>query len=144
MLKLAKKHIYKEYFIVFFCLLIFGNLAHFKVLCFGADGHIELESAFHVRCDASIYSSSHKQNILIKKEFHEICKHCGPCIDVPIYKELIRISNTPQKLNQILLFQTINILTDIDKLNCSEYNFTKNTLFDTSYFDPLRSVILLV
>ncbi|MCP4262104.1 MAG: hypothetical protein GY774_32080 [Planctomycetes bacterium] len=144
MLRFAKKQVYKKGIIVFLCLLVVGNLAHGKVLCFGVDGHIELESAFHDDCSEPGHSSVSGQVVLSSKADSEICEHCGPCIDVPISKDLVKISNTPQKLNPIFLIQTTNLHTDIDKLNSSVYTFTKDTIFDTSYFDPLQTVILLV
>ena len=49
---LARKQIYKKCFVVLICLLIVGNSAHGAVLCFGSDGHIEIESTFHERCTA--------------------------------------------------------------------------------------------
>jgi len=144
MLRLAKKQVYKEGIIVFLCLLVVVNLTHGKVLCFGVDGHIELESAFHDHCSEPDHSPVPDQIVFSSIANSEICEHCGPCIDVPISKYLVKISNTPQKLNPIFLIQTTKILTDIDKLNSSVCTFTKDTIFDTSYFDPLRTVILLV
>jgi len=144
MLILAKKQIYKEFIIVFLCLSIVGNIAHWKVLCFGADGHIELESAFHDRCDDPDHSSAPDQNVLSSKAAHEICRHCGPCIDIPVSNDLVQISNTLQKLNSKFPVSSTYMLIDTDKLNSSVYKFASNTFTATSYFDPLRTVILLV
>lgn len=144
MLRLAKKQNYKECLIIFLCLLIACNLVHWKVICFGADGHIELESAFHERCEDPGHCSVPDQIILTSKSGSEICKHCGPCVDIPVYKDLVQITDTYQGLNPIFLVQTTNILTDIDNHNFSVYIHTNSTFFDTSYFTPLSSVILLV
>ena len=144
MLKFAKKQMYKKFIIVFLCLLIVCNLAHWKVLCFGADGHIELEPAFHKCCEDPDYSSTPDQNELSYKEGHGICKHCGPCVDIPISNDLEQISNTPEeKITEFSLPATY-ILIDADKLNSFVYNVNSNTYTDTSYFDPLRTLILLV
>ncbi len=142
--KLAKKQMYKKYFVVFICLLIAGNLTHGTVLCFGADGHIELESAFHERCDHPVHSYASDQNQLSSEAEHEICKHCGPCVDMPISNDLVKISNTPQKLITKFLVPTTYMLIDTDKLNSFVYNLASNTFTDTSYFTPLRTVVLLV
>ncbi len=144
MLRFAKKQIYKEFIIVFLCLLIIGNLSHWQVLCYGADGHIELESAFHDRCDDPDHSSAPDQNVLSSKAGHEICKHCGPCVDIPISNDLLQISNTPQKLKLKFLVPTTYMLIDTDKLSSSVYNLAPNTFTDTSYFDALKTVILQV
>ena len=144
MLKLAKKQTYKRYIIVFLCFLIVGNLAHWKVLCFGADGHVELESAFHECCDEPDYSSAPNQNGLHYKAVHENCKHCGPCIDMPISNDLVQISTTSQKIISKFPVTITNMLIDTDKLNSSVYHLASNNFTDTSYFTPLRTVVLLV
>ena len=144
MLKLAKKKRYRKYVVLLICLLVVGNIAHWKVLCFGADGHIELETAFHERCDDPDHYDASEQNMLSSKAGHEICKHCGPCVDIPISNDLVQISNTPQKLNIKFIVSTTYMLIDTDKLNSSVYNSASNTFSDTSYFDPLCTVILLV
>ena len=144
MLKLAKQQMYKKYIIVFLCFLIVVNLAHWKVLCFGADGHIELESAFHKCCEDPEHSSAPDQNELSYKAGHENCTHCGACVDMPISNDLVQISNTPQKIITNFPVPTIYVLIDNDKLNSSVYNLASNSFIDTSYFSPLRTVILVV
>ncbi len=144
LLTLAKKQIYKKCIIVLICLSIAGNLAHWKVLCYGADGHIELESALHERCEDPDHSSVSDRTTLSSQAGHENCKHCGPCINVPISNDLVQISNTDQKLNQKFLVQTTYMFIDTDKLNSSVYNLVSNSFTDTSYFTPLRTVVLLV
>ena len=144
MLKLAKRQMYKKCIIVFLSLLVVGNLAHWKVLCFGADGHVELESAFHKCCEEPEHSSAPDQNELSYKAGHETCRHCGPCIDMPITNDLIQISNTPQKIITKLSVPTTYMLIDTNKLNSSVYNLASNIFTDTSFFSPLRTVVLLV
>ncbi len=144
MLTLAKKQMYKKCIIVLLCLSIAVNLAHWKVLCYGADGHIELESALHERCDDPGHSSVSDQTTLSSQAGHEICKHCEPCIDVPVCFGLAKISRSTQQLNPIFLTPSANILIGFYKHNSSEYNLVSNSFTDTSYFTPLRTVVLLV
>lgn len=144
MLTLAKKKRYRKYVVVLICLSIAGNLAHWKVMCYGADGHIELESALHERCNDPDHFSASDQTTLPSQAGHEICKHCGPCVDVPICIGLAKISRSTQQLNPIFLIPSANILIDFYKHNSSEYNLAANTFSDTSYFTPLQTVILLV
>ena len=143
-MKLARKQIYKKCIVVLICLSIAGNLAHGAVLCFGADGHIELESAFHERCNDSVHPCASEQNQLSYQVDHIKGKHCGPCVDVPIPIDLAKISHTPKHWNPIFPAPAINILVGTYKPNYSAYNFTSNTFAATSYFSPLRTVILLV
>lgn len=144
-LKLAKKQTYKKCIVVFICFLIAGNLAHWKVLCcFGADGHIEIESAFHERCNDPVHSYAPGQNQLSYKAHHVEGKHCEPCVDIPISIGLVKISHIPKQLNPTFPVTATNIIIGAYKPNYSAYNFTSNTFAATSYFTPLRTVILLV
>ena len=144
MLKLTGKQIYKKCVIVLLCISIAANLAHWKVLCFGADGHVEFESAFHKCCEDPDYSSAPDQNELSYKAGHETCKHCGPCVDIPISNDVVQISNTPQKIITKFPVSTTYMLIDTDEHSSSVYNLASNIFTDTSYFRPLRTVILLV
>jgi len=144
MLKLVKKETYKRGIILFLCLLIVANLAHWKVLCFGADGHIEIESAFQKCCEDPDCSSAPDQNGPSYKEGHKTCKHCGRCIDIPIFDDLEQISNAPQEVITKFSVPTTYILIDTEKLNSSVHNLASNIFTDTSYFTPLRMVVLLV
>ena len=142
--KLAKKQMYKRCFVVLICLSIAGNLAHGTVLCFGADGHTELESAFHERCDDPVHSYALDQNQLSCEAEHEKGKHCEPCVDVPISIGLAKISRTSTQLNLTFPAPVTNMIVLTDKFNFSTYNSASNTFAATSYFTPLRTVILLV
>lgn len=142
--KIAKKQLYKKCIVVFICLLIAGNLTHSTVLCFGADGHIELESAFRKCCNDLVHSSASDQKQFSPEAEHEIGKHCGPCVDVPISIGLAKISRASTQLNPIFPAPATNVIVATDKLNFSVCNFASSTFVATSYFTPLRTVILLV
>jgi len=142
--KLDKKQMYKKCFVVLICLSIAGNLAHGTVLCFGSDGHTELESAFHERCDDPVHSYAPDQSQLSSEDEHEICKHCGPCVDIPISIGLAKISHTSTKLNSPFPAPVTNMIVFTDKFDFSAYNSATNAFSATSYFAPLRTVILLV
>ncbi len=143
-MKLAKKQMYKKCFVVFICLLIAGNLTHGTVLCFGADGHIELEFAFHKQCEDPVHSYTSDPNKLHYEAHHVEGKHCVPCVDVPISIGLAKISHTPKQLNPTFPVPATNMIVGTDEPNSSAYNFAPNTFVATSYFTPLRTVILLV
>jgi len=142
--KIAKKQMYKKCIVVFICLLIVGNSTQEVVLCFGEDGHIELESAFHKQCEDPVHSYTSDQNKLHYEAHHVEGKHCDPCVDVPISIGLAKISHTPKQLNPTFPVPATNIIVGTDKPNSSAYNFAPNTSVATSYFTPLRTVILLV
>jgi len=135
---------YKNCFVVLICLLIAGNSAHGAVLCFGADGHIEVESVFHQRCDDAVHSQPTEEQQLSYRPDHVKDKHCEPCVDVPISIGLAEISHVSKQLNSALTATTINVIVLAEKFNLSAYNLASNTFDAASYFTPLRTVILLI
>ena len=142
-MKITRKKMYKKCIVVLVCLSIAGNLAHGTVLCFGADGHTELESAFHERCDDPVHSYALDQSPLSSEGEHEICKHCGPCVDIPISIGLAKISPVTKQLNPTFLVSAANTIALADKFDLSAYNSISDTFVDTSFFTPLRTVIML-
>ena len=142
--KIAGKQMYKKCIVVLICLLIVGNPAHRVVLCFGAEGHIEIEPAFHERCDDPVHSYASDKNQLSFEAGHEKGKHCEPCVDVPISIGLAKISHVSKQLNLTLPVPATNVIVAADKFNFSAYNSAPNAFDATSYFTPLRTVILVV
>ena len=142
--KLTGKKLCKKCMVVLICLLIIGNLAQGTVLCFGADGHVEFESAFHKRCDHPVHSHTSDQNQHSHEAGHEKGKHCEPCVDVPISFGLAKISPVTKQLNPTFPVLSTSVIILTDKLDFPAYNSISNTFVDTSYFTPLRTVILLV
>ncbi len=142
--KLARKQIYKKCFVVLICLLMFGNLAHGAVLCFGLDGRIEIESAFHERCDDPAHSQPTDQKQLSYQSDHIKDKNCEPCVDIPITVGLAKITRVSKQLNSTFSAPATNVIVLANKFNFSAYNSASNTFAATSYFTPLRTVILLV
>jgi len=135
---------YKKCIVVLICLLIIGNLGEGTVLCFGADGHIEIESAFHERCDDPAHSQPTDQKQLSYQSDHIKDKNCEPCVDIPISISFAKISRVTKQLNPTFPVLSTNVIILTDKLDFSAYNSISNTFVDTSYFTPLCTVILLI
>ena len=146
MLKLAKKRLFKKSITVLLCLLIVGNLIHWRVLCLGADGHVEVESAFHECCNAAEHSAAPEvdYNVFSSTKGHEMCEHCGPCVDIPITNELIRLSKTTQESNLKSPIPPTFLYVDNDNYNYSKYHLVIKTFSDTSFYTPLSTVILQI
>ncbi len=142
--KLTGKKLCKKCMVVLICLLIIGNLAQGTVLCFGADGHVELEPAFHKHCDHPVHSHASDQNQHSHEAGHEKCKHCEPCVDIPISFGLEKISPVAKQLNSTFFVPATKAIVLTDNLDFSAYKLISKTFVDTSYFTPLRTVILLV
>ncbi len=143
-IKRAEKQIYKKCFVVLICLLIVGNSAHGVVLCFGADGHIEIESAFHKRCDDTAHSQPTDQNQFSYQSDHVKDKNCEPCVDILISIGLAKITRVSKQLNSTFPAPVTNVIVPADKFNLSAYNSASSTFDANSYFTPLRTVILLI
>jgi hypothetical protein len=140
---LARKDLCRKYIAGLVCLFLLGNSVHGTVLCFGADGHIEFESAFHKQCSSCADSESSEQIRFSCEAEHEEAKHCGPCVDVPISIGLAKISQAPEQLNPLLAFLVTDVVVAADEFDFFAHNLSSNTFADTSYFTPLRTIILL-
>ena len=130
-MKIAGKQIYKKCFVVLISLLLFGNLARGAVLCLGSEGHVSVEFKPADCCD----------------EFHgfpvqPLPNSCDKCIDIPIYTGLEKITRVAKQLNST--FSAPAMIASTDKFNHSAYSSVSNTFDVTSYFTPLRAVILLI
>ena len=142
--KIARKQIYKKCFVVLICLLIVGNSAHGVVLCFGVDGHIEIESAFHQRCDDNVHSQPTSRSQYSYQIGHVGDRDCEPCVDVPISIGLVKIGRASKQLNSAFPTLAANAIASAEKFNISAYNLASSAFGATCYFAPLRTVILVV
>ena len=142
--KRARKQIYKKCFAVLTCLLIVGNSVQGTVLCFGVDGHIEIETAFHERCDDPAHSQPADQKQLSYQSDHVKGKHCEPCVDIPITIGLAKISRMSKQLNSSFPAPATTVIIPADKSNLSAYNSASSAFDTASYFTPLCTVILLI
>ena len=142
--KRARKQIYKKCFVVLICLLLGGNSAHGVVLCFGADGHMEVESVFHERCDDPAHSQPTEQEQLSYQSDHVKDRHCEPCVDIPISIGLAKITHESKHLNFTFPATATNVIVLVNKFNLSAYNSASIAFDAASYFTPLCTVILLI
>ena len=143
-IKRVRKQVYKKCLIVLVCLLMVGNSAHGVVLCFGADGHVEVESAFHERCDDHAHSQPTDQNQFSYESDHVEDGHCEPCIDIQISIGLAKITRAPKQLNFTFSAPAANAVVLANKFDLSAYNSASSAFDAASYFTPLRTVILLI
>ena len=124
------------------CLLIVGDWADGAVLCFGSDGRVDLESAFHGRCDGSAHSQPREKRQISYQVDHVEDRHCEPCVDIPIFISLAKISRASKQLNSA--FPATNVIVLANKFNLSAYNSASSAFDAAPYFTPLRTVILLI
>lgn len=126
-------------------LFLAANLVQGTVLCFGADGHIEFESAFHGQCTNHAHSCSHGHSGPAGEADQEEGKHChcGPCVDVPVDAGIAKLSQTTQQLDRAFAAITADVSTACEQPCYLERNPVSNAFIATSYFTPLRTIILL-
>jgi len=142
-MKKATKQVYKKCVIVLVCFLIVGSSAQ-GVLCFGADGHIEIESIFHGRCDDHAHSQSANQKQLSCQSGHGKEGHCEPCVDVPVTIGITKIGRASKRLNSSFPAPAVNAVVPAGKVNVSAYGSVFSVYDTVSYFTPLRTVIFLL
>jgi len=143
-MKKARKQVYKKCLVVLVCLLIAGSSVQGMVLCFGADGHIEIESAFHGRCDDHTHLQSANQKQLSCQPDHGKKGHCELCVDVPVTIGMTKISRVAKQLNSSFPASAANATVPAGKFNISAYSLALSGFDAVPYFTPLRTVIFLL
>ena len=119
------------------------NLPEGAVVCFGADGHVDVEMADHARCQHSDQTD----------DFHDVfelerCtypKHCEPCIDIALSIGEIEFLQMPQRNHVVLKSLTENLPTSIieDTVLLVRESFQPSITAVNPSLASLRSVILL-
>jgi len=106
-----------------------------QVLCYGDDGHIDIEPAFHCHCDHQDHN--HADHTEHETHLDPSVNDCGSCKDVHIENDsnYVRINGTFIKLDNLpqTSIYTVSNSFDIDfnSLNC--YTF----------FSPLKIIVLI-
>ena len=129
---------------VLVCLLMVGNSLHGAVLCFGTDGHVEIEPTFHERCNDSAHSQHTGQEQPSYQVDHIENEHCGPCLDISISTGLVKIARTPKQLNPAFSAPATTIIAPADQFNLSLYSSASISFGAAPYFVPLGTVVLLI
>jgi len=122
-----------------------GNSLHGAVLCFGTDGHVEIEPTFHERCNDSAHSQHTGQEQPSYQVDHIENEHCGPCLDISISTGLVKIARTPKQLNPSFsaLGYHISLRLPINFISLF-YSSASISFGAAPYFVPLGSVVLLI
>jgi len=128
--KTTKKQIYEKCLIVLICLLVFGNLAHRAVLCFGPD-----------KCASIGLRSEDCSDDCLCVPFQPVPNSCGQC-DTPIYTYTEKTTRVAKQSDST--FSTPTIIAHTDTFNYSAYSAISNTFDSAFYFTPLQTVILLI
>ena len=112
----------KKCIVVLICLLMFGNLTHGAILCFGEDGHVSLEISSTNCCDEyQAISVQTPQNSCSIDNHSKNIDSCGDCVDIPIpgncpSKQLASIV-TKDYSHLKILQKTIISISNIDSIS---------------------------
>ena len=144
--KVLGKTISKEYVALLLCVFVLVNAVQGTVLCYGADGHVEFESAFHEQhTDHDHFrSAAHGHHCPEAEHDENKRRHLGQCVDVPVDFGLVQISRTSEKLDRAFAVIYVDAILAIEQLSCLESGPASNAFFATCYFSPLSTVILMV
>lgn len=141
MLKFIKNPVFKRYLCVLVCFLIAGNVSQGVVVCFGDDGHVSVEVAFHEdHCGGHAGHSGPKQ--LTLKHIHGQDEDCHPCVDVPIPVDAAKNLRFSQFQNHVLFIPSLATQVRAD-VSLSAFNSASDHSADSPYFIGLRTVIIL-
>jgi hypothetical protein len=142
--RLVEKILSKECVALLICLLVAANSVQGTVLCFGADGHVEYESAFHEQCTCNSNSPFAHDNHSSEAE-HGRKKHChqGQCVDIPVDFGLVQISQAIEQFDRAFAVVDTDAGIAISHADFNEHFFVSTDFLTTSYFSPLRTIILL-
>ena len=143
--KIAAKDVRRKCVALFVCLFVAANSVQGTVLCFGADGHVEFESAFHAQCTDHDHSWAADHAGHSSEAEHEGDRHChnGQCVDVSVDVGLVKISQTTEQLDRAFDVVCADVIVVVDQADYSVHCPISNAFFDTCYFSPLRTIILL-
>ena len=131
--------------LVYFCLIAAYVLASGGgVLCYGSDGHVAVEIAFHDHCHG--HSHSHEHDEETEHEHHEsehdieFCSDCQPCTDVPLSSDYFGASSV-KNLVQIFkpALNNVAVINDGDSLIITDFSPSAYSAF----FSPLKTIVLL-
>jgi hypothetical protein len=142
MLKFMKNRVFKKYLCVFVCLLIAGNISQGVVVCFGSDGHVAVEGAFHEDHCGGTHTGHSSNKPLSLEHTHGDDENCRPCVDVPIPAETAKVSRFSQNQQNALFTPLLTGQVRSDTIFSSPTS-AMNYSADSPYFTGLRTVIIL-
>ena len=149
-----------RFFIVLLMLCVAVNGTRTVVLCLGSDGHVAIEMAGHGHChssdghvaggmaghhhcEAGHCSDEAAHDIDTFVEEHHTC--CGPHVEIPLSPGMVKGPGVQKMPEMKVLAAGIALaLPDTADLGAEVFVLTRADPAFTSFYDPLRSIILIV
>jgi hypothetical protein len=123
-------------------LLAFSN-SQAVVLCIGEDGHIAVEVASSDCCTSASAGIAEADATRPADDGHSDDDHCGSCVDIPLFGGAYTLSTTKNENPTDTDAAAMGVLP-IETIRTSGPGLAVESFTHTSYFTPLRSVILLI
>ena len=112
-----------------------------NVLCFGNDGHVAIEPAFHDHCSHDHdHGHYHDSDRTCREEAeHVLTVSCSPCTDVMVAADFepVRTKNLTQS---VFVYSGIGLTRAPVSFDHGRCGFNADS---SSYFTPLRTIVLL-
>ena len=145
-MKVPRIEKHKRFAFVLICLFVWASASQGVVVCVGSDGHVALEPAFHTCCHHPVHTEEAEVNQVTEDiSSHVESRHCQPCIDIPVSfglpdgcSQLSKPELRPQ-IPSLLVYPNTALESILIFTGVSEPFY-----ITTPYFDPLRTVVLLV
>jgi len=146
MAKSTRKHVCRQSLAVLVSLFLIGNVAHGTVLCFGSDGHIEFESAFHIHRDdySHAQSSEHVHPFFETDHQGDVTPGAGPCVDVPITADIVKTLRESDSSDCVPAAAESTVASGYFNPDRPELNPSHHMIIPNACRAPLRTVILLI
>jgi len=128
------------------CLLMAAGSVQGTVLCFGADGHVEFESAFHEQCFAPNHNppADEGSRPCESKDQQDDRCHCTPCVDVPVDFGLTLTCQTIEQLDGASVAVYADMSLTVSQPIVFEHLPLSSDYLANPFYSPLRTIILLV
>jgi len=143
--EIVQKSIRRQHIALILCLFVAVSSVHGTVLCFGADGHVEYESAFHQQCidqdHAWLSHGSHSSEADHDEDKHS---HHGSCVDIPFDLGLVQFFKLTEQLDRPVATFDPDAAIAVWPSDFTEHNPASANFLTGSYFSPLSTIVILV
>jgi hypothetical protein len=124
-------------------LLAFSN-SQAVVLCIGEDGHIAVEVASSDCCTNVSAGIAEADATRLADDGHSDDDHCGSCVDIPLFGGGAYTLSTTKNENPTDTDTAAMGVLPVETIQASGPGLAVESFTHTSYFTPLRSVVLLI
>lgn len=125
----------------FVLIAVVGCNSYGNVLCFGNDGHVAIEPAFHDHCGHDHDHGHHSHSDADHRQDADrfLTVSCSPCTDVMVATDF-EPARTKNLTPSVFVHSGIDLTTDPVSFDHGRHGCNADP---SSYFTPLRTIVLL-